>query len=165
MIRLLLPILSIFTVAWSAPLNDRLGLPVDTPSVNVAFDRTASLNASSLGHHDRCDSSRTQSWQANAFLVEDCFVAVNQFYIKHVVRNPGEIFEFSASRWRAHTRFPRVQTPDVYTHGKYYFLAGLPTITRAMNNLSFNTRVLHPRNRDAQLVPTRPASWLPAFQP
>jgi hypothetical protein len=139
MIRLLLPVLSIFTVTWSAPFTDRLGLPVDTPSVNVAFDRTASLNASSLGHHDRCDSSRTQNWQAYAFLVEDCFVAVNQFYIEHVVRNPDEIFEFSASALRTHTRFPRVQTPDVYTHGKYHFLAGFPTIdplNARKNNLS-----------------------------
>ncbi len=123
MIHFLLTFLSILSLAHGAPFNEILRLPTDTHSVNASFDRTASFNASSLGPYDRCDSSTMQSWQAYAFLIEDCFVAINQFYIKHVVRNPDEIFEFSASSWRAHTRYPRVQTPDMYTYGKSHFLA------------------------------------------
>lgn len=140
MIHFLLPLLSILSIACSAPFDGRLSLPVDAQPVNASFDRTASINAASLGRHDRCDSSTKQRWQAYAFLVEDCFVVVNQFYVEHVVRNPDEIFEFSASRLRAHTRYPRVQTPDVYTHGKYDSLSSsreLALDLRAEDDSSF----------------------------
>lgn len=153
MLHLLCTLLCILSIARSAPVHEALSLPMNT----------ASVNASSLGHHDRCDLSKTQSWQAYAFLVEDCFVAVNEFFIKHAVRNPDEIFEFSASQLRAHTRYPRVQTPVVFTHGKYYFLAWLRASrseTAVQNvNLTPYTRILHPRDRHARLVHARPAPW------
>lgn len=128
MMYFLLPLLSMLGIACGAPFDGRLSLPAETQVVNASFLPAVSLNVSSLGHHDRCDSSKGQRWQAYAFLVEDCFVAINQFYVKHVVRNPHEVFEFSASPWRSHTRYPRVQTPDVFTYGEYSFLAGLQKI-------------------------------------
>lgn len=111
-------ILLILTILTPFPLALSFPFPLNIADSTLSLP---SLNASSHIQHDhaRCDGSKTQNWQAYAFLVEDCFVAVNQFYLRHVVRNPDEIFEFSSRMGQGYTRYPRVVLPQVFTHGKW----------------------------------------------
>ena len=82
----------------AAPLNQTLNLP---PSILP---------------DDHCDLSG--SWQAYAFLVEDCYAAIQQMYINDVMRHGDEMYEFTAQRGRRKTTYQQVYTPATYTVSK-----------------------------------------------
>lgn len=91
------------------------------PSTTPRIDATAAALEQNLTFSTRCVHS--PSWQAPAFLVEDCFAAVQQVYIKHVLRHPDEMFEFFRAGSYGNTKHPRVQTPVVIDVGTYdYYL-------------------------------------------
>ena len=87
----------LFTLAFAAPLD----LPLD-------IDTFKNLTAT-----DRCSNS--QEWQAYAFLVEDCFTAIQRLYIEEILRNPDEIYEFLAAGTTRRTKNPWIRTPAQYT--------------------------------------------------
>ena len=89
---------SFFSLALAAPLD--LALDLDTVQNLTAVDR--------------CSTS--PGWQAYAFLVEDCFGAIQRIYIEEVLKKPGhEIFEFIAAGNQPKTGHPSVRTPSQYT--------------------------------------------------
>ena len=55
------------------------------------------------------------SWQAYAFLVEDCYAAIQQMYIQDVMRHPDEMYEFTGRGIRPKTIYTRIETPATYT--------------------------------------------------
>ncbi|CAF9933413.1 hypothetical protein IMSHALPRED_009348 [Imshaugia aleurites] len=94
----MLCILLFLALAYAAPLD----LPLD-------LDSFENLTAT-----DRCSSS--QDWQAYAFLVEDCFVAVQRIYFEGILhKNPDEVYEFLAPGTHPRTRNSFVRTPAQYT--------------------------------------------------
>ena len=81
------------TLAVAAPLD----LPLDLGT----FRNLTSTN--------RCSDS--EDWQAYAFLVEDCYAAVQRLYIEEVLQKPDVSFEF-ISRYAHHsTKSPWLRTP------------------------------------------------------
>lgn len=94
-------LLLFFTLALAAPL-----------------DQIFTLNAfTNLTATNRCSSS--QDWQAYAFLVEDCFTAIQRVYIEEVIRRPVETYEFVAEGSYPKTKYPWVRTPAQYTVSEY----------------------------------------------
>lgn len=88
-----------------------LGLGTAARLNDSAYHHSPSLRLAS-----RCDSRH--HWQAYAFLVEDCFTAIQQMYISDVMRHPDVVYEFTSPGTRAKARHPRVQTPSWITVGK-----------------------------------------------
>ena len=87
-----------FALALAAPLD----LPLD-------LDTFQNLTA-----RNRCSTS--PEWQAYAFLVEDCFTAIQRVYIEEVLKKPSyEIYEFIAEGTYPRTTHPSVRTPAQYT--------------------------------------------------
>lgn len=88
-----------------------------TPFLFLALALAAALDdpASSpnLTATNRCSSS--PDWQAYAFLVEDCFTAIQRVYIERVLQRPDEMYEFVAEGTYPETRNPWVRTPFEYT--------------------------------------------------
>ena len=58
---------------------------------------------------NRCSDS--PDWQAYAFLVEDCYAAVQRLYIGEVLRKPDESFEFISRYGHHRTKRPWIRTP------------------------------------------------------
>lgn len=78
------------------------------------FDPLLDLDTiKNLSATNRCSSS--QDWQAYAFLVEDCFTAIQRVYLEQVLQKPDEIYEFIAPGSYPQTRKPWVRTPMQYT--------------------------------------------------
>lgn len=78
------------------------------------LDQIFTLNTfTNLTATSRCSSS--QDWQAYAFLVEDCFTAIQRVYIEEVIRRPDETYEFVAEGSYPKTKNPWVRTPAQYT--------------------------------------------------
>ncbi|KAL9129376.1 MAG: hypothetical protein Q9175_007309 [Cornicularia normoerica] len=84
--------------------------PLDPPLYLNAFENLTATK--------RCSSS--QDWQAYGFLVEDCFTAIQRVYIEEVLRNPDEVYEFTATGTYPKTQHPRVRTPAQYTVSEYH---------------------------------------------
>ena len=92
-IMILFVLLLFSTLAVAAPLD----LPLDLGTFR-------NLTATS-----RCSDSA--DWQAYAFLVEDCYAAVQRLYIEDVLRKPDVSYEF-ISRYGHHgTKRPWIRTP------------------------------------------------------
>ena len=81
------------TLAVAAPLD----LPLD---VSTLRNLTAT---------NRCSDSA--DWQAYAFLVEDCYAAVQRLYIEEVLRKPDLSFEFISRYGHHSTKRPWIRTP------------------------------------------------------
>ena len=81
------------TLAVAAPLD--LPLNLDT------FRNLTATN--------RCSDSA--DWQAYAFLVEDCYAAVQRLYIEDVLRKPDISFEFISRYGHHRTKRPWIRTP------------------------------------------------------
>ena len=61
----------------------------------------------------RCSSS--QDWQAYAFLVEDCYAAIQRVYIERMLNHPDEAYEFVAPGAPRRSKKPGIRTPAQYT--------------------------------------------------
>ncbi|KAM0797552.1 hypothetical protein BDR22DRAFT_435450 [Usnea florida] len=61
----------------------------------------------------RC--TRSQDWQAYAFLVEDCYTAIQRLYIEEVLKKPDAIYEFITVGTYPRTLHPWMRTPIEYT--------------------------------------------------
>ncbi|CAD6591248.1 MAG: hypothetical protein ASARMPREDX12_005046 [Alectoria sarmentosa] len=81
-----------------------------TLALAAPLDLAASPNLTAT---NRCSSS--PDWQAYAFLIEDCFTAIQSVYIQHVLQRPDEMYEFVAEGSYPETRNPWVRTPSEYT--------------------------------------------------
>ena len=92
----------LFLIFFSALV---LAAPFDIP---LDLDTFGNLTAT-----NRCSDS--QDWQAYAFLVEDCFTAIQRVYIEKVLRNPNENYEFVAPGTRHKTKKSSIRTPAQYT--------------------------------------------------
>ena len=92
-------------LAYSAPLKDSL-IP--------GFQASGLL--AQAGH---CDT--VGNWQAYAFLVEDCFRAIQQLYIENVIRHPDEIYEFRSFGARPKTSYTTVPTPASIVVSEYSY--------------------------------------------
>lgn len=84
-------------------------VPVDLPLNLNTFKNLTATN--------RCSSS--QECQAYAFLIEDCFTAIQRVYIEEVIRRPDEMYEFFAGGTYPKTSKPWVRTPSQYTVSEY----------------------------------------------
>lgn len=85
-----------------------LAAPLDLPLDLVTFRNLTST--------DRCSNSA--DWQAYAFLVEDCYTAIQRVYIQEVLRKPEERFEFIARGIQHRTKKPWIRTPVHFTVGE-----------------------------------------------
>lgn len=104
LLLLLLPFLALLALA-APPLEPSPPLDLTTTTANPAPNLTATT---------RCAKSR--DWQAYAFLVEDCFTAIQQVYIDEVVKKPAQqVYEFIAEGDYRKTSNPSVRTPAQYT--------------------------------------------------
>ena len=90
-----------FAVALAAPLD----LPLD-----LGFNLDTFRNVTAT---NRCSDS--PDWQAYAFLVEDCFTAIQRVYIDEVLKKPDEVFEFISKGAQRKTKHPWVRTPLQFT--------------------------------------------------
>lgn len=90
-----------FALALAAPFDP----PVDFPT----FKNLTATN--------RCSNS--PDWQAYAFLVEDCFTAIQRVYIEEVLKNPNQLYEFTAQGTHPKTQNPWLRTPAQYTVSEY----------------------------------------------
>ena len=90
-------LLLIFAMAMASPLD----LPLDL------------TNLKNLTTMNRCSSS--PDWQAYAFLVEDCYTAIQRIYIERMLRDPDELYEFVAQGAPRTTKKPGIRTPLQYT--------------------------------------------------
>ena len=96
-------ILSFLALALAAPLEPPLDLD--------AFRNLTATN--------RCADS--PDWQAYAFLVEDCFTAIQRVYIEEVLnKRPDEVYEFVAPSSSPRTMNPWVRTPSQYIVSQYH---------------------------------------------
>lgn len=78
------------------------------------FDLPLDLdNFQNLTAKNRCSSS--PDWQAYAFLVEDCFTAIQRLYIEDFLKHPDTTYEFLAPGSRHRTEKPSIRTPAQYT--------------------------------------------------
>ena len=66
----------------------------------------------------RC--TRSKDWQAYAFLVEDCFTAIQRLYIEEVLRKPDTIYEFVTTGTYPKTLHPKMRTPTEFTVSEYH---------------------------------------------
>lgn len=82
--------------------------PLDLPLDLVTFRNLTST--------DRCSNS--PDWQAYAFLVEDCYTAIQRVYIEEVLRKSEEKFEFIARGAQPRTKKPWIRTPVHFTVGE-----------------------------------------------
>ena len=71
-----------------------------------------------LTESSRC--TRSEDWQAYAFLVEDCYTAIQRVYIEEVLKKPDAIYEFVTSGTYPQTLHPRMRTPTEYTVSEYH---------------------------------------------
>ncbi|KAL9064751.1 MAG: hypothetical protein Q9161_008680 [Pseudevernia consocians] len=83
-----------------------LAAPLDPPPVDLSFVKNLTAT-------NRCSDS--PDWQAHAFLVEDCFTAIQRVYIEEVLHKPTELYEFLAQGTSPTTQNPWVRTPAQYT--------------------------------------------------
>lgn len=81
------------TLAVAAPLD----LPLDLGTFR------------NLTATKRCSDS--PDWQAYAFLVEDCYAAVQRLYIEEVLRKPDVSFEFISRHGPHSAKRPWIRTP------------------------------------------------------
>ena len=80
----------------------------------IPLDLTLDLNTfRNLTTTDRCANS--PEWQAYAFLVEDCFTAIQRVYIEKVLKEPDETHEFISRGNYPRTEYPWLRTPAQYT--------------------------------------------------
>ena len=70
-----------------------------------------------LTESSRC--TRSEDWQAYAFLVEDCYTAIQRLYIEEVLKKPDAIYEFITIGTHPQTLHPRMRTPIEYTVREY----------------------------------------------
>ena len=66
----------------------------------------------------RC--TRSKDWQAYAFLVEDCFTAIQRLYIEEVLRKPDTIYEFVTTGTHQKTLHPKIRNARVFTVCDYH---------------------------------------------
>ncbi|KAL6720329.1 hypothetical protein ACLMJK_002250 [Lecanora helva] len=85
---------------------------IDGALLNKSLDILNSTKSGILPHTDHCDTSG--HWEAYAFLVEDCFAAIQQLYIHDTLRHADETFEFLARGARPRTQYPKVRLPGIY---------------------------------------------------
>ena len=91
-----------------------------------ALARAASLEVTmpkNLTEPSRC--TRSEDWQAYAFLVEDCYTAIQRLYIEEVLKKPDAIYEFITTGTYPQTLHPWMRTPTEYTVSEYH---SVPTI-------------------------------------
>lgn len=89
-------------LAFAAPLD--LSLDLDT--------------VQNLTSVDRCSDS--PAWQAYAFLVEDCYSAIQRVYIEEVLKKPNlELYEFVADGSYPKSHHPWMRTPVQFTVSEY----------------------------------------------
>ena len=79
------------------------------------LELTMPMNLTELS---RC--TRSKDWQAYAFLVEDCFTAIQRLYIEEVLRKPDAIYEFVTTGTYRKTLHPWMRTPAEYTVSEYH---------------------------------------------
>ena len=96
-------LLSVFHLTYGAPVNQSTLLP-------------SNIDPYPSSRSDHCENAGR--WQAYAFLVEDCYAAIQKLYIYDVLRHPHETFEFMAQNSRPKTQYPRIRTPAFYTVSK-----------------------------------------------
>ena len=88
-----------------------LAAPLDLP-----LDLNTFIN---LTTRERC--SRSEEWQAYAFLVEDCFTAIQAVYLDKVLNKPLELYEFVGRGTYPKTKKPYVRTPTQFVVSEYNF--------------------------------------------
>lgn len=94
-----------------------------------ALARAAPLEVTmpkNLTESSRC--TRSQDWQAYAFLVEDCYTAIQRLYIEEVLKNPDAIYEFITTGTYPQTRHPWKRTPIEYTVSEYHSVPNIDAV-------------------------------------
>ena len=86
--------------------------PSSLPSTNLT-----STNGASNG---RCAYRNTfPAWYATNWLIEDCYAAVQQLYLRETMLHPNQEYEFLQQGFSPHDpQFPAQKTPRKYTVGK-----------------------------------------------
>lgn len=113
------------------------------------------LNASSNGN---CASrANYPSWSSPDWVVEDCYTARQQLYVREVLARPNIAYEFLAQGLSPRQHPLGQRTPRKYIVGKWSILGGDGTLMLRAGEELISYRYLCADNHDAQLVPTRGA--------
>ena len=115
----------------------------------------------------RC--TRSEDWQAYAFLVEDCYTAIQRLYIEEVLKKPDAIYEFITTGTYPQTLHPWMRTPIEYTVSEYHPVPAICAVVAGGGDLQHDlekrkqspwlikrkSRLVYTLHRYAQLVRTQ----------
>ena len=132
---LLLLSLTLITLTNSAPLTFTdptdpplsLSLPFPTSSLDNSnitladFNTSLSADSGAFSNGKCASSSRWTSWNAPAWNFEDCYSAVQQFYLREVYTKPDEEVEFVGQNVGGLPQTGSVRTPRKYTVRMFCF--------------------------------------------
>lgn len=144
----------IFRVIQCAPATTPLPMhPIySLPPLQPSLPLNASSNGN--GNNGNCASvAKYPNWSSNDWVIEDCFAAVQQVYLKEVRTHPDEAYEFVAPGVSP-TRSP----PDSQRTPRKYIVSELArrlTCCWRLRKTLMVYRKLCPNNHAAGLVPAR----------
>ena len=106
--------------------------------IHFMFFALARAAPKNLTEPNRC--TRSEDWQAYAFLVEDCYTAIQRLYIEEVLKKPDAIYEFVTTGTSPQTLHPRMRTPTEYTVSEYHSVPAICAIVGAFFSARFRKR-------------------------